>query len=85
MGGSNAAKPRARGGAAPDGAPWDIGAAQPRSMELEALGAITGSDSAPGQADQMRRMAEHMAAILPLLENARIHLPCNVVHATRAG
>jgi len=39
----------------------------------------------PGQADQMRRMAEHMAAILPLVDKGRIHLPCNVVHATRAG
>ncbi|WP_407689129.1 hypothetical protein [Mycobacterium sp. HUMS_1102779] len=39
----------------------------------------------PGQADQMRRMAEHLAAILPLLDNARIHRPCNVVHATRVG
>jgi len=37
----------------------------------------------PVQAAQMRRMAERMAAILPLIDNGRIHLPCNVVHATR--
>jgi SAM-dependent methyltransferase len=37
----------------------------------------------PRQAEQMRRMAERMAAILPLIDHGRIHLPCNVVHATR--
>ncbi len=38
----------------------------------------------PGQAEQMRRMAERTATILPLIDDGRIHLPCNVVHATRA-
>jgi SAM-dependent methyltransferase len=38
----------------------------------------------PGLAQQMRHMAERMAAILPLIDDGRIHLPCNVVHATRA-
>ena len=38
-----------------------------------------------GQAEQMRRMAERMATILPLVDDGRIHLPCNVVHATRVG
>jgi len=38
----------------------------------------------PGQAEQMRRMAERMATILPLIDDGRIHLPCHVVHATRA-
>jgi SAM-dependent methyltransferase len=37
----------------------------------------------PGQADQMRRMAQRMATILPLIDDGRIHLPCNIVHATR--
>ncbi len=37
----------------------------------------------PGQAEQMRHMAERMATILPLIDDGRIHLPCNVVHATR--
>ncbi len=37
-----------------------------------------------GQAEQMCRMAERMAVILPLIDDGRIHLPCNVVHATRA-
>ncbi len=36
-----------------------------------------------GQAEQMRRMAQQMATILPLIDDGRIHLPCNVVHATR--
>jgi hypothetical protein len=39
----------------------------------------------PGQAEQMRLSAERIATILPLIEGARIHLPCNVVHATRLG
>jgi len=38
----------------------------------------------PGLAEQMRRMAERMAMILPLIDDGRIHLPCTVVHATRA-
>lgn len=37
----------------------------------------------PGQAEQMRRMAERMATILPLINDGRIHLPCTVVHTTR--
>jgi len=37
-----------------------------------------------GQAEQMRQMAQRMATILPLIDDRRIHLPCNVVHATRA-
>jgi len=37
----------------------------------------------PGQAEQMRRIAERMATILPLIDDGRIHLPCHVVHATR--
>jgi len=37
----------------------------------------------PRQAEQMRLAAQRMATILPLIDNARIHLPCNVVHATR--
>lgn len=37
----------------------------------------------PGQAEQMRSMADRMAKILPLIDDGRIHLPCNVVHATR--
>jgi SAM-dependent methyltransferase len=36
------------------------------------------------QAEQMRLSAKRIATILPLIEGARIHLPCNVVHATRA-
>ena len=36
------------------------------------------------QAQQMRQMAERMAAILPLIDGGRIHLPCTVVHATRS-
>jgi len=36
------------------------------------------------QAQQMRQMAERMAAILPLIDSGRIHLPCTVVHATRS-
>lgn len=36
------------------------------------------------QAEQMRHMAERMAVILPLIDGRRIHLPCTVVHATRA-
>src|SRR3954470_13680807 len=35
-------EPRFEGGPAPAGIPWDIGAAQPRLMELEALGGISG-------------------------------------------
>lgn len=35
--------------------------------------------------DAMRRMAERMAVILPLLEDERVHLPFTVVHATRVG
>ncbi len=38
----------------------------------------------PGQAEQMRRMTERMATILPLIDDGRIHLPCHVVHASRA-
>ena len=38
----------------------------------------------PGQAEQMRRMAERMATILPLVDDGRIHLPCTVVHSSRA-
>ena len=38
----------------------------------------------PGQAEQLRRMAERMATIVPLIDDGRIHLPCHVVHATRA-
>jgi hypothetical protein len=38
----------------------------------------------PGLAGQMRQMAERMATILPLLDDGRINLPCNVVHATKA-
>ncbi len=38
-----------------------------------------------GQAEQMRLMAQRMAVILPLIDDRRIHLPCTVVHATRAG
>jgi hypothetical protein len=30
-------------------------------------------------------MAERMAAILPLVDDGRIHLPCNVVRAARAA
>jgi hypothetical protein len=37
----------------------------------------------PRQAEQMRLSANRIATILPLIEGARIHLPCNVVHATR--
>ena len=37
----------------------------------------------PRQAEQMRLAAQRMATILPLIDNARIHLPGNVVHATR--
>lgn len=37
-----------------------------------------------GLAGQMRQMGERMATILPLLDDGRINLPCNVVHATRA-
>jgi SAM-dependent methyltransferase len=37
-----------------------------------------------GLAGQMRQMAERMATILPLLDDGRINLPCNVVHATKA-
>jgi SAM-dependent methyltransferase len=37
-----------------------------------------------GQAEQMRRAAERMATILQLIDGGQIHLPCNVVHATRA-
>ena len=36
-----------------------------------------------GQAEQMGRMAARMAAILPLIGDGRIHLPCTVVHATK--
>jgi SAM-dependent methyltransferase len=35
-------EPRFEGAPIPKGIPWDIGQAQPRLMELEALGAITG-------------------------------------------
>ncbi len=35
-------EPAMEGAPAPAGVPWDIGAAQPRLMELEALGAISG-------------------------------------------
>jgi hypothetical protein len=31
----------------------------------------------------MRLSAERMATILPLVDGARIHLPCNIIHATR--
>jgi len=37
----------------------------------------------PEQAEQMGRMAARMATILPLIDDGRIHLPCNVVHATK--
>jgi hypothetical protein len=37
-----------------------------------------------GLAGQMRHMGERMATIVPLLDDGRINLPCNVVHATRA-
>lgn len=37
----------------------------------------------PRQAEQMRLSAQRMTTILPLIEGARIHLPCNVVHTTR--
>jgi SAM-dependent methyltransferase len=37
----------------------------------------------PRQAEQMRLASKRMATILPLIEDAPIHLPCNVVHATR--
>jgi SAM-dependent methyltransferase len=36
------------------------------------------------QAQQMRQMAVRMAAILPLIDGGRIHLPCTVVHMTRS-
>ena len=36
-----------------------------------------------GQAEQMRLSAERMATILPLIDDARVHLPCNVIHATQ--
>jgi hypothetical protein len=39
---------------------------------------------APAQAEQMRRMGERMATVLPLIDDGRIHLPCTVVHATRS-
>jgi SAM-dependent methyltransferase len=35
------------------------------------------------QAEQMGRMAARMAAILPLIDDGRIHLPRTVVHATK--
>jgi tRNA U34 5-carboxymethylaminomethyl modifying GTPase MnmE/TrmE len=35
-------EPAVEGAPAPTGVPWDIRAAQPRLMELEALGGITG-------------------------------------------
>jgi ubiquinone/menaquinone biosynthesis C-methylase UbiE len=38
-----------------------------------------------GLAGQLRQMGERMATILPLLDDGRINLPCNVVHATRVG
>jgi len=38
----------------------------------------------PRLAGQMREMGARMAAIMPLLDDGRINLPCNVVHATRA-
>jgi len=37
------------------------------------------------QAEQMRLAAERMASILPFIDGTRIHLPCNVIHATRLG
>jgi|GEM_PF-386800 len=36
-----------------------------------------------GQAEQMRLSAERMATILPLVDGAQVHLPCNVIHATK--
>jgi SAM-dependent methyltransferase len=39
----------------------------------------------PRQAEQMRVASQRMATILPLIEGTQIHLPCNVVHATRAS
>jgi hypothetical protein len=37
----------------------------------------------PRQAEQMQIASQRMTTILPLIDDARIHLPCNVVHATR--
>ena len=37
----------------------------------------------PRQAERMRLASQRMATILPLIDDARIHLPCNVVHATK--
>ncbi len=37
----------------------------------------------PRQAEQMRLASQRLATILPLIDDARIHLPCNIVHATR--
>ncbi len=71
---------------------WRIGFLGPTTFVGNASG-FTGSFGAlpeavlqqmpRGQAEQMRSMAERMATILPLIDDGRIHLPCNVVHATR--
>jgi SAM-dependent methyltransferase len=39
----------------------------------------------PQALEQMREVTERYAAILPLLDDDRVHLPFNVVHAERVG
>jgi SAM-dependent methyltransferase len=39
----------------------------------------------PERIEQMHQMRERMTAILPLIEDDRVHLPFTVVHATRIG
>ncbi len=39
----------------------------------------------PRQAEQMRLASQRMTTILPLIDEERIHLPCNAVHATRVA
>jgi SAM-dependent methyltransferase len=37
----------------------------------------------PERAEQLRRMGERMATIIPLIDGDKVHLPFTVVHATR--
>ena len=37
----------------------------------------------PEQVEQMQEIAKRFAAIVPLLDGDRVHMPLNVVHATR--
>jgi len=56
------------------------GAGDPTDLPPDVAAAIP-----PERIEHMRRMAERMSVIIPLIEGDRVHLPFTVVHATRAG